>query len=62
MIEKDYVNTPRFLKVKIEQIFPSVKEMKAAGYREPTYYHDGEYEIYGRMTGRNLMEFAAAHI
>lgn len=32
----DYVRTPRFLEVRINEVFESEKEMRQAGYTEPT--------------------------
>jgi len=55
----DYAKTPRFLNVKIQEVFDSVRDMLANGYTEPTHY-DGEYAIQGKSTGINLMQFAAA--
>lgn len=55
----DYVRTPRFCNVKIRETFASVKEMRRAGYTEPTYYQ-GEYEVLGRSIDMYHMEFAAA--
>ncbi|TEB09333.1 hypothetical protein Psfp_04280 [Pelotomaculum sp. FP] len=55
----EYVNTPRFLKVYIEEVFETIKELYAAGYYEPTHY-EGDYAIQGKHIGINRMTFAAA--
>ena len=55
----DSVKTPRFLTVKIQEVFSSVIDMEKAGYTEPTHY-DGLYEIKGKHIGENRMIFAAA--
>lgn len=55
----DYIKTPRFCTVKIEEVFDSTKAARAEGYTEPTHY-EGEYEILGKHTGINRMIFAAA--
>ena len=57
----DYVNTPRFLRVRIRQIFPSVDDLRDAGYTEPTHFKDGTYEVSGKCIGNNEMLFAAAY-
>ena len=54
----DYVYTPRFCTCKIEKVFDSKKEARAEGYTEPTHYR-GEYEIMGKVTSLNHMNFAA---
>ena len=48
MKKGDYVNTPRFCKVKIDEVFASRQDAAMAGYTEPTHYHDGEYSVYGK--------------
>lgn len=59
MKANDYVKTPRFLTVKIQEVFETVKDMYEAGYYEPTHY-EGEYAIQGKSIGINRMIFAAA--
>lgn len=54
----DMVRTPRFLTVRIAEVFEDAKSARAAGYTEPTHY-DGEYDIKGKHTGINRMTFAA---
>ena len=55
----DYVNTPRFLKVRIENIFESHSIAKENGYNEPTHYDSEEYDIHGKHIGTNQMLFSA---
>ena len=57
----DYVRTPRFCTVRVEQIFTTKEDMYAAGYREPTHFMDPNYVICGKSIGLNQMVFAAAH-
>ena len=54
----DYVYTPRFCTVQIEEIFETMEAAKANGYIEPTYYR-GEYKVFGKSCGINKMKFAA---
>ena len=56
----DYIQTPRFLRVKIENVYESVTHMNKDGYNEPTHYQNDEYEICGKHIGLNRMTFAAA--
>lgn len=53
------VRTPRFLEVDISEVFPTWKDMWNAGYTEPTHY-EGPFEVFGKVTGRYTMEFAAS--
>lgn len=55
----DYINTPRFLKVRIAEVFESRKEAKEQGFTEPTHYDDCEYDIRGKNIGENRMIFAS---
>ncbi len=57
MNKGDWVNTPRFLKVKIEAVL-TPEQAREQGYTEPTHYV-GEYNILGRHIGPNCMVFAA---
>ena len=57
MKKGDWVNTPRFLKVQIEDVL-TPEQAREQGYTEPTHY-DGEYSILGKHTGINRMIFAA---
>ena len=56
----DSVNTPRFLHVKLKDVYASEEMMQAAGYTEPTHYHKDGMSILGQNIGDNRMEFAAA--
>lgn len=58
MKKGDYVYTPRFCTVKIEEVFESEMEARESGYTEPTYYQ-GEYEILGESLDMYHMKFAA---
>lgn len=55
----DYVETPRFLKVKIEKVFKNADNAKKQGYTEPTHYENDQYGIVGKSLGENRMTFAA---
>lgn len=57
----DYVMTPRFLRVEIQEVFVSEEAAKENGYTEPTHFEDDDYTILGKVTSRNHMDFAAAH-
>lgn len=59
MKKGDYVRTPRFCTVMIEHVFQKRERASAQGYVEPTHYSDLEFDIYGKHTGTNRMEFAA---
>lgn len=62
-----YIHTPRFLTVKIENLYTSEAAAIAAGYQEPTHYEwqDSQYIVEGvhNVLGKSLdlyhMEFAA---
>lgn len=58
MNKGDYVYTPRFCTVKIEEVFENREAAARAGYTEPTHYR-GEYEIAGKSLDMYHMEFAA---
>lgn len=58
MKQGDYINTPRFMTVKIAEVL-TADEAREKGYTEPTYYESQEYSILGKHTGINLMVFAA---
>lgn len=55
----DRVNTPRFCTVTIKAVFENRKAAAAAGYTEPTHYHENGYSIAGRSLDMYHMEFAA---
>lgn len=59
MNKGDYVYTPRFCTVKIEEVFESETAANDAGYTEPTYYSDDEYKILGKSIDMYHMQFAA---
>jgi hypothetical protein len=58
MKKGDCVDTPRFCKVKIEEVFESSAIAREQGFYEPTHY-SGAYEVLGKHTGTNRMVFAA---
>lgn len=53
------VNTPRFCTVTLEAVYDTKSEAYAAGYKEPTYYSDPEYEVVGKSLDMYHMQFAA---
>ena len=55
----DYIRSPRFLNVRITEVYPSVAALEEAGFRETTHFQDPDYEVFGRSVGLNRMEFAA---
>ena len=55
----DYIETPRFLKVRIAEVYTDNDKALNDGYVEPTHYRDEEYVIRGKHTGKNMMIFAA---
>jgi len=57
MKKGDWVQTPRFCGVRIEDVL-TPEQAREQGYTEPTHY-DGKYEILGKSTGLNRMVFAA---
>ena len=59
MKKGDYVDVPRFCKVKIEKVFRSRPNAAKQKFHEPTHYNNPEYEILGKHIGPNRMEFAA---
>jgi hypothetical protein len=62
MKKGDYIKTPRFLTVKIADVFENLEIAKEQGYKEPTHFEDENYEILGKHTGTNTMIFAAIKI
>jgi len=58
----DTIHTPRFLTVTIKEVFKTEKELREAGYTEPTHFDEADcpYRISGKTIGSNRMEFAAA--
>lgn len=60
MKKGDRVMTPRFSTVKIEEIYETEKELKEAGYTEPTHLQDDNYIVRGKSLDMYHMKFAAA--
>lgn len=58
MKKGDYIYTPRFCNVRIEEVFGGRDEARENGYTEPTHYN-GEYDVLGKPLGVNKMIFAA---
>ena len=59
MMELDqWVNTPRFCKVRINAIL-KLSDATELGYTEPTHYDNPGWMILGRHIGTNRMVFAA---
>lgn len=54
----DSVYTPRFCTVRIDAIFATTQEARAAGFSEPTYYK-GDHVFLGKVLDMYSMEFAA---
>ena len=52
------IETPRFLGVRIIAIFGKEADARNLGFTETTDY-SGEFKVYGRHIGTNLMDFAA---
>jgi hypothetical protein len=62
MKKGDYIKTPRFLTVKIADVFENMEIAKEQGYKEPTHFEDENYKILGKHIGVNRMTFAAIKI
>lgn len=59
MKKGDYVMTPRFLRVKIQEVYDSESEARKAGFTETTHYWDDpEFGIYGKSLDMYHMIFA----
>lgn len=58
MNKGDYIYTPRFCNVRIEEVFENRDEARENGYVEPTHYK-GDYDVLGKSIGVNRMVFAA---
>ena len=56
----DWIDTPRFCTVKIQHVYSDREAAIADGYTEPTHYVNPNYEVLGKHTGTNMMQFAAA--
>lgn len=61
MRKGDRVYTPRFCTVEIKEVFENRDAAFNAGYTEPTYYQDAEYDIRGKSLDLYHMTFAAYH-
>lgn len=62
MVKKgDYVRTPRFLMVRIEDVYDDERTMRKNGYTEPTHYWADDCVICGKSIGQNRMLFAACN-
>jgi hypothetical protein len=60
MKKGDWVNTPRFCKVKIQKVFRSEWNAFKNGFTIGADYKDAEgFSIYGKSVGHNLIQFAA---
>lgn len=59
MKKGDWVTTPRFLSVRINEVFDSKSLAYENGYREPTHYRDENWGILGKSIDINRMVFAA---
>lgn len=55
----DSVFTPRFLTVRISDVFDSATAAQEAGYVEPTHYMGADAAIYGKSLDPHHMAFAA---
>ena len=55
----DWIDTPRFLKIQIDEVFESSEEAYKAGYHEPTHTRIPGWDIEGKNTGEYSMTFAA---
>ncbi|MCD8090181.1 MAG: hypothetical protein LUD81_06085 [Clostridiales bacterium] len=62
MKKGDWVDTPRFCKVKIEKVFRNKENALKAGYTEPTHYKGLEYGILGKSLDMYHMKFAGYKI
>lgn len=62
MEKGDWVRTPRFLNVRIQEVFPNRETAYQASYTEPTHYESNGYAVLGKSTGINHMVFAAAKL
>lgn len=60
MKKGDWVNTPRFLNVEIEDVFGNRESAVKSGYTEPTHYRSDEYDVLGKSLDMYHMIFAAA--
>jgi len=54
----DFIETPRFLMVKIKDVL-TPEQARKQGFTEPTHYKDSRYKILGKNLGDNRMAFVA---
>ena len=59
MEKGDFIRTPRFGTVKIQEVFQDYIEAGKQGFVEPTHYEDLEHDVLGKSLGTNRMVFAA---
>lgn len=59
MKKGDYVMTPRFCAVKIEDVYENEDVCRMNGFNESTHYRDYAYGVLGKSIGVNRMVFAA---
>lgn len=59
MKKGDWVNTPRFCMVQLEEVFQSKEDAIKAGYTEPTYAEYDGFGILGKSIDLYHMRFAA---
>lgn len=60
MKKAEWVDTPRYGKVQIADVYESLADARAQGYTEPTHYKDENYAVLGKSTRKDRMVFAAA--
>lgn len=53
------VSTSRFGTVTIKRVFYNMDQARFEGYTEPTHHHEISWEVLGKTTSENHMEFAA---
>lgn len=55
----EYIDTPRFCRVKLTAVFESTIDAENSGYKEPTHYRDSlGRSVLGKHLGTNHMSFA----
>ena len=57
----DYVNTPRFLQVRISKVFDSYEDIVRAGFTEPTHFR-GDFKVNGKSIDMYTMKFACSPV
>ena len=58
MVKGEYVNTPRFCQVYIQEVFDTESDARRAGYTEPTHYENNFYGVLGKSMDMYHMKFA----